>query len=238
MTSSHNNKPVALLVGASSGLGRELALALAEHYHLVLLASSQARLEETDDLLREKYGTSATLVPLDLKKHDTIDAMIAGLWQRFGRLDLLCLIAATIGEATPLAHCDPKKFNDMINVNLSAPFRILRACDAVLRQSPDAQVACITGMMSENGTTPNAFTAGFDASKAALLQLSQSYARELEQTSVRAFTIDPTCFESRLRRKVFPGQKSDTLPSASEKAAKIAEILLNNQASNGTHYTV
>ena len=237
MTSSQN-KPIALLVGASSGLGREIALILAEHYHLVLLASAQARLEETDDLLREKYGVSATLVPMNLEKHDEIDAMIASLWQRFGRLDLLCLLAATIAEATPLAHCDPKGFNKMLNVNFVAHFRILRACDAILRQSENALVASITGTMSTDGKTPNAYTAGFDASKAALLQLMHSYARELEQTSVRAITIDPACFASRLRRKIFPGQKSESLPSAADKAAKIAKILLDHQVINAAHYDV
>ena len=229
---------VALIVGASSGLGRALALELADRYHLVLLASSSARLEETDDLLRRQSGQSATLVAMNLENHDEIDAVVAGLWQRFGRLDLLCLCAANTTEATPLAHLAQKDFDKMLNVNLSAPFRILRACDAILRHTAHAQIAAITGRMSADGVAPNAFTAGFDASKAALMQLVQSYALELGQTSTRAFTVDPGHFGSRLRRTVFPGQKSANLPDASEKARKIAEIVLNGNAVNAAHYDV
>ena len=230
-----DTRPVAFLVGASSGLGRALACALVKSYQLILLASSRARLEETDDMLRKNHGVSATLVPMNLERHDDIDAMVAGIWRRFARLDLLCGLAATIAEAAPLAHTDPKAMLKMTMVNTLAHFRLLRACDAMLKNTMQSRVMMITGGMRDDGQTPNAFTAGFDASKAALQKLTQSYALELGQSEVKAVTIDPGCFESRLRRKVFPGQTARTLPQASKKAQAIAQLLRDDQFMNGAH---
>lgn len=235
---AEDTRPVALLVGASSGLGRALAVALAKDYRLILLASSQARLEQTDDLVRQQSGKSATLVPFDLQNHDDIHAMVARIWQRFTRLDLFIGLAATIAEASPLAHLSPELHEKMHRVNYLGIARILSSCDPVLRHTENARVIMITGTMNNTDDTPNAYTAAFNASKAALDTLSSSYALELEQTSVRVATVHPRPFASRLRRKIFPGLAENALPSAREKAETLVKILRNDTFTNGMHLEI
>lgn len=229
-------RKIALISGGSSGLGLALAQRLAAEYHPVLLARSTARLEMADDSLRQQGIEGATLVPMDLRDHTNIDSMIAGLYQRFGRLDLLVGAAATICPSAPLAHCDPGQVEDMYAVNLLANFRLLRASDALLRQARAGMVVMITGRMGVDDK-PNAFTAAFDATRAALETLTLHYALELSQTPLRAVTVDPGAFASSLRRVVFPGIKDDSLPSASEKAEALAKLILDNDLVNGRHYT-
>ena len=227
-------RPIALLVGASSGLGAALAQAIAPHYHLVLVARTQARLEVLDDALRAQ-GHSATLVPVDLaEQHDHIDHIVAGLWQRFTRLDLLVGLAATTADASPLAHLAPPDFTRMMMVNCQAHYRFLRATDALLRQAPKGRALMVGGRLhNDYKAKHNPFTAGFDASKAALEQMTHNFCAELSHTNLKAGLVLPHPFDSRLRRIVYPGQSPEKLSSATQQAAYLTQHILNDDWNNG-----
>ncbi len=199
---------IILITGATRGIGASVAKRLArEGAHVVLSGRSVAQLEKMDDAISAEGG-QATLVPLDLAKHDDIDALGAALLSKFGRLDGLVGNAAILGQMSPLTHITPKQWQSVLDVNVTANWRLLRICDPLLRASPSPRVAFVTSG-SAKGHTP--YWGSYAMSKAALESLVLTYAAESENTKTRVNLIDPHIVATAMRAQAFPGEDAEML---------------------------
>lgn len=201
---------VALITGASRGIGAAAAKRLAaEGAHVVLAARTVGGLEEVDDAVKALGGT-ATLVPIDLRQMEMVDALGAQVYERFGRLDILVGNAAILGSLSPLAHASPSEVEDVFTVNTIANYRLLRACDPLLRRAPAGRVIMVT---SGAAAAPIAYWGPYASSKAALEHLTLTYAAEVKQTNIRVNLLDPGAVRTRMRAKAFPGEDPNSLPT-------------------------
>ncbi len=202
---------IALVTGASRGIGRAVAKRYAqEGADLILTARTVGALEELDDEIRAINGKSSLLVPLDLKTFDAIDQLGAGLYERFGRLDVLVGNAGVLGQMSPLAHTEPKHWQEAIDVNLTANWRLIRSLDPLLRLSDAGRAIFVTSGAARG---PRAYWGAYAVSKAALEMLVGIYAQENLQGKVRANLIDPGRARTRMRAAAYPGENPETLPT-------------------------
>lgn len=219
-----------LVTGASRGLGRALAMALArEKAHLVLVARTTGALEELDDAQRALSGRAAVLVPLDLTDHEAIDRLGAQLYERFGRLDGLAACAAMLGQLSPVGHLPPQVWDKVFALNLTANYRLIRSLDPLLRRGRDPRALFVTDPAGRGVAYWNPYA----ASKAALETLVLSWAGELAKTPVRANLAAPAPFASRLRATAFPGEKAESLPQPAQVAAAVLPLMLPENARHG-----
>jgi len=199
---------IALVTGASRGLGAAIATRFAaEEAQLILVARTVGGLEETDDAVRRAGGAPATLVPLDLRSFDMIDQLGASLYERFGRLDVLVGNAGVLGELTPIAHLAPETWSEVLDINLTANYRLIRSLDPLLRLSAAGRAIFVTS----GAAIPRAYWSAYGVSKAALEALVRTYAAEIEKTNVRANLVNPGALRTRMRRKAYPGEDPETL---------------------------
>jgi len=205
---------LALITGASRGLGAALAERFAgEGARLILMARTAGGLEEVDDRIRA-LGGEATLVPQDLTQEGAIDELGGILAKRFGRLDILIGNAAEQNTLSPLAHSDPKTFEQTLALNTITNFRLIRSLDPLLRASPSGSATFVT---ADVGIAPRAYFGIYAASKAALESLVMTYAAEMAKTNVRVNLVDPGPMRTRLRAKAFPGEDKETLTSPKDR---------------------
>ncbi|MDH3596604.1 MAG: SDR family NAD(P)-dependent oxidoreductase [Rhodospirillales bacterium] len=222
---------IALVTGASRGLGAAVARRFAaEGARLVLVARTVGGLEEVDDALRRAGGEPATLVPLDLRDFDRIDQLGAQLYERFGRLDVLVGNAAVLGTLSPLGHVAPKTWSEVLEVNLTANWRLIRSLDPLLRQSEAGRAVFVT-----SGVTARAYPywGPYAASKAALESLVRTYAAEAEKTALKVNLLDPGVLRTALRAQAFPGEDPDTLPAPETVTEAFVELAAADCTKNG-----
>jgi NAD(P)-dependent dehydrogenase (short-subunit alcohol dehydrogenase family) len=201
---------IALITGASRGIGAAVAERFAsEGAHVVLAARTVGGLEEVDDAVRAA-GSSATLVPVDLRDFTKIDELAARLFDRWGRLDILVGNAAEFGVFSPLGHIDPATWNEVVDLNLTANWRLIRAMDPLLRAASAGRAIFVTSGVAR-GVFP--YWGPYAVSKAGLEMLVRIYAGEVAKTRVRANLIDPGIVRTRLRARAFPGEDSSRLPA-------------------------
>ena len=213
---------IALVTGASRGIGRECALALAKAgAHVVATARNQGALEELDDEIQAATGKSATLVPLDLTQGDGIDALGLAIHQRFGKLDILVHAAAILGGLTPVSHIDPPTWEKVFAANTTSTYRLIRSTERLLRVSDAGRGLFFTTGRVER---PKAFWGVYGASKAAVEHLVRTWADELENTTVRAALIDPGVMRTKMRAEAMPGEDPMSLPHPSEIGPLIVEL--------------
>lgn len=202
---------VALVTGASRGIGRAVALRFAaEGAHVIAVARTQGGLEELDDEIRA-LGTdaAATLVPADLTDFGRIDGMGAAVFQRFGRLDVLVGNAAILGILSPTGHIDPANWQRTLDVNLTANWRLIRSFDPLLRMSDSGRAIFVTSGAAKGAT---AYWGAYATSKAALEMMVLTYAAEVTKTPVKVNLIDPGVVRTALRAEAFPGEDPLALP--------------------------
>jgi NAD(P)-dependent dehydrogenase (short-subunit alcohol dehydrogenase family) len=212
---------VAVVTGASRGIGYFAAKGFAAAgAHVVAVARTVGGLEELDDEIRASGG-SATLVPLDLKDFDGIDRLGAALFERWGRLDVLLANAGILGQLSPLGHVPPKVWDDVMAVNVTANWRLIRSLDPLLRQSPSGRALF---MSSGAAHTCRPFWGPYSVSKAALEALAQTYAKEVQKSAVRVVMIDPGRTRTAMRAQAMPGEDPDTLPHPSEIVPHLIEM--------------
>ena len=204
---------IALVTGASRGIGRAVAVGFARAgAHVVLLARTIGGLEEVDDEIRMNGG-AATLVALDLKQADKLDALGPTLLQRFGRLDILVANAGLLGPLSPLGHIKTEAWREVIDVNLTANWHLIRAVDPLLRLS-DAGRAIFVSSGAASGK--NAYWGPYAVSKAGLEALARTWANELAQTPVRVNMINPGPIRTGMRAKAFPGEDAMSLKTPAD----------------------
>jgi len=205
---------LALVTGASRGIGAAIARAYArEGAELILTARTTGGLEEIDDEIRKISGKSSLLVPFDLKDFDAIDRLGAAIYERYGRLDILVGNAGVLGTLSPLGHISPKEFQEVIDLNLTANWRLLRVMDPLLRQSEAGRAIFVSSGAAQG---PRAYWGTYAISKAALEMMVGIYAQEILQTKVRANMIDPGRTRTRMRAKAYPGEDPMTLKTPDE----------------------
>lgn len=202
---------LALVTGASRGIGAAIARRYAaEGAQLILVARSTGGLEEVDDEIHKISGKNATLVPLDLTDMDAIDQMGAALFERFGRLDVLVGNAGILGTIGPIHQATVNEWQDVIDLNLTSQWRLLRTCDPLIRASDAGRVIFVTSGAAR-GKRP--FWSSYAVSKAGLEMMVRTYAAENEKFHIRANLVDPGAVRTTMRALAYPGEDPETLPA-------------------------
>jgi NAD(P)-dependent dehydrogenase (short-subunit alcohol dehydrogenase family) len=201
---------IALVTGASRGIGAAVAKRFAEEgAHLILVARTEGGLTEVDDEIRA-IGGGATLVAADLADFDAIDRMGAAVFERCGRLDILVGNAGVLGPLSPLGHQSPEAWKHILDINLTANWRLIRSFDALLRAS-DAGRAIFVGSSVTQGVW--AYWGAYAVSKAALEMMVRIYAAEIAKTNVRANILNPGPTRTDIRHDALPGEDPSKLKS-------------------------
>jgi len=224
---------IALVTGATRGIGHALALALARAgAHVVATGRTQGALEELDDAVRAA-GSTATLVPLDMRDYPGIYRLAAALNERHQRLDVLVGNAAIAGQRSPLPHVEAAAWDEAIAINVTANFHLIRAMDTLLRRSTAGRAVFMT---SGAATHARAYSGPYSVSKAALNVLARTYAAETDSTPVRVNLFNPGPTRTRMRAQVMPGEDPMTLPTPVEVAEKIVPLCLPSFTATGMLY--
>lgn len=221
---------IALVTGASRGIGRAAAIALAAAgAHVILVARTIGGLEEADDEIR-KSGGSATLVPLDLRDFPALDRLGASIFERWGRLDAFLGNAGALGAVSPLSHLEPKLFQEVLDVNVTANWRLIRSLDPLLRVSDAARVLFVS---SGAARAHRPFWGGYAMAKAALESLALTYAAECAGTSIKVNLFNPGPLRTTMRAKAMPGEDPRSLQPPEVVASLIVELLSPTCVKNG-----
>jgi NAD(P)-dependent dehydrogenase (short-subunit alcohol dehydrogenase family) len=205
---------IALVTGATRGIGRASAVALAAAgAHVIAVGRTQGALEELDDEIVALGAHRPTLVPLDLTEGESIDVLGAEIFNRHGHLDIMLHAAAMLGGLWPVAHIDPRLWDKVVSTNLGSAYRLIRSMEPLLRRAEAGRALFLT---SGRAVRPKAFWGSYAATKAGLEALVRCWADEIEHTKVRAVLVDPNVMRTRMRAEAFPGEDPDTLPHPSE----------------------
>lgn len=212
---------VALVTGASRGLGAEIARAYAAAgAHVILLARTQGALEEVDDAI-QAAGGHATLFPFDLNETRKISAIGPAIAEKFGRLDILVANAAQLGNLSPVAHSDPAVFEENFRINFFANYHLLRTLDPLLRGSDAGRVIAVTDAAAH---IKSPFWGAYAAAKAALESMFLTYAAEVAHSPVKVNLVDPGAMQTEMRANAFPAEDKTRLPQPQQAAAALVEM--------------
>jgi NAD(P)-dependent dehydrogenase (short-subunit alcohol dehydrogenase family) len=223
MTEKTLTGKLALVTGASRGIGAAAAVALAEKgAHVILTARTAGGLEEVEERIHASGG-SATIAPLDLTDGDSIGRLAGAVAERWQALDVLVLNAAMLGTLAPVAAIDAKEFARLITLNLTAQQALIAAFDPLLRKSQDAKVIAMTSSVAQS---PRAYWGAYGASKAALETLVTTYGEEVKNISaIRTVILDPGATRTAMRAKAYPGEDPATLKSPEAVAEAIVQVI-------------
>jgi NAD(P)-dependent dehydrogenase (short-subunit alcohol dehydrogenase family) len=221
---------IALVTGASRGIGAATAVELARRgAHVVITARTEGGLAETDDAIRAVGGT-ATLLPLDLLDDEAADRIGPSLFQRFGRLDIMVSNAGALGKLTPVPHILPKDWANVVGVNLSAAWHLIRSCGPLLSIAKGGRAVFITTGRVQR---PKAYWGAYGATKAGMEHLVLTWADETRDTNLRVNLFDPGIVRTRMRADAMPGEDPATVPPPESVAPKIADLCMPETAAHG-----
>jgi len=214
---------IALVTGASRGIGRSTALALsALGAQIIAVGRTQGALEDLDDAIRANGGQPATLVPMDIAKAEGIDQLGFEIFERHRSLDILVHAAAMLGGLRPVAHLPPELWERLMAVNLTAAYRLIRSLDPLLRAS---QVGRAVFVSCEQARQAQPFWGAYAATKAGMEAMARSWADEVDSTPLRVMLVDPGATRTALRHQAFPGEDKEALADPDEIGAWIAELI-------------
>lgn len=222
---------VALVTGASRGIGAAVAKRYAaEGAHVICVARTQSALERVDDAIRAGGHEPATLVPMDITDFEQIDQLGGVIAQRFKKLDILVGNAGMLGSLSPVAMSKPKMWQDVMNTNLMANYRLIRSFDALLRASDAGRALFVTSGAAAKST---AYWGAYGVSKAALEMLVKTYAAEVEKTPMRVNLIDPGVVRTTMRKEAFPGEDASKLATPESITDRFVELALAGDVPHG-----
>jgi NAD(P)-dependent dehydrogenase (short-subunit alcohol dehydrogenase family) len=222
---------IALISGASRGIGRATTLALSrEGAHVLLLARTQKSLESVDDEIKANGG-KASLVPLDLEDGRTIDMLGPSLYQRFGRLDIFVGNAGVLGGLRPLTHIASETWERVLAINLTANWRLIRTLDPLLRRSDAGRVIFVTS--SGVAHSGRAYWGPYSVSKAALETLAKTYANETADSPIKVNIVDPGATATAMRAEAYPGEDQATLQTPEQVADVIVRLAMPDYTETG-----
>ena len=221
---------VALVTGASRGIGRAVALALGrEGAHVVAVARTVGGLEELDDEVK-RDGGAATLVPVDLRDGPAMPRLAQAIAERWKKLDILIGNAAILGPLTPVSAIQPKQWIEALEINLNANLRLIQAFDPLLKRSDAGRAVFVTSGAADK---TNAYWGAYSTTKAALNALVKTYAAECASMPVRINLFNPGPTRTAMRATAFPGEDAQALPAAEAVAAQLLELTLPTETRNG-----
>jgi NAD(P)-dependent dehydrogenase (short-subunit alcohol dehydrogenase family) len=233
MTQSFASR-IALITGASRGIGYATARALAKAgAHIIAVARTQGGLEELDDEIRKDGGQAATLVPLSLTDFDGIARLGAALHERHGKIDILVGNAGLAGPSSPLGHIDLKPWTDVMAVNVTANFQLIRCMEPLLKSSDAGRAVFVTSGAAHKAL---AYMGPYAASKAALETLVRVWANETARTNLRVNLFSPGPIRTRMRAQVFPGEDPMTLDTPEQAAEYIVPMCASDWIETGKLY--
>lgn len=228
------DKRITLVTGASRGIGYATCVELARRgHHVIALARSKKALEALDDDVRA-LGGSMTLIPFDLKDAKAFEPLGNAIAEKFGRVDGLIANAGVLGTIGPLQAGSERKFEETIEVNLTANWRLIRIIDPLLRRSSAPRAAFVTSGVVPR---PRAFWGPYQASKAGLEAMVFAWADENEKTSLRVNLFDPGATRTDMRADAVPGEDPMTLPAPSEVAPRLADLVEPDEARQNQRVT-
>ena len=220
----------ALITGASRGIGYAAAKAFAAAgAHVIAVARTVGGLEELDDDI-QKAGGSATLVPLDLKDGEGIDRLGGAIHERWGKLDILLANAGILGSITPVGHISPKEFDDVMAINVTANWRLIRSLDALLRQSKSGRALFVSSGAARNRRP---YWAAYSMSKAALETMAITYAKETKETPIKTIIINPGAIRTAMRAKAVPGEDPGGLKTPDDLAPHLVDLSVRDLQRSG-----
>ena len=222
---------IALVTGASKGIGAAVAKAYAKAgAHVILLARNVGGLGAVQDEITEAGG-SATIMPVDLLKLDELDALGPSVFERFGKLDIFVGNAGMLGTLGPLTHADPKEFQKVMDINVTANYRLIRTLDPLLKASDSGRVIFVsTGASVTKG---RAYWGAYSISKAGLETMARVYAEEVANTNVRVNVIDPGAVATDMRKSAKPGEDPKTLPTPEDVTAEFINLAASKCEKHG-----
>jgi NAD(P)-dependent dehydrogenase (short-subunit alcohol dehydrogenase family) len=213
---------VALVTGATRGIGRAAALALGgAGAHVIAVGRTQGALEDLDDEARALGGERITLVPLDLTNGPGVDELGHAIFQRHRRLDILVHAAAMLSRLWPVAHVPPEMWDKLTATNITGAYRLIRSLEPLLRASPSGRAIFLT---DSQAARPKAFWGAYAAGKAAVEAMVRAWADEVDNTPIRAVLLDPGAARTKLRAEAFPGEDKEPLTNPAEVAPMIVEL--------------
>ncbi len=225
------NKDIALITGSTSGIGRELALQLSQkNIHILLTGKDKNKLEKIHKEI-ERYKGSSSILKLDLKDHDGIDRLGFEIFKRFKKLDILILNAGILGTLGPLHHQNVDEFQEVMDVNVIANFRLIRSLDILLKSKKSKTTAFV--ISSGAAKNPKAYWGAYAISKSALENMGKIWAAENLKTNLKINIINPGATRTKMRALAMPGEDPDTNPSAKEVASKIILCIDNKNLKHG-----
>jgi NAD(P)-dependent dehydrogenase (short-subunit alcohol dehydrogenase family) len=187
---------------------------------VVLVARTTGGLEEVDDAI-QAGGGSATLVPQDLADFDAIDRLGAALHERFGKLDILVGNAGVLGAMSPIAHVEPKSWEETMAVNVTVNFRLIRGLDPLLRLSDAGRAIFVTSGVTRG---PRAYWGPYGTSKAALDYMVLTWAREVAKTNIKVNLINPGATRTGMRAEAMPGEDPESLFTPDDSAPAFLDL--------------
>ncbi len=214
---------IALVTGASRGIGAAIARRYAaEGAQVVLAARTVAGLEEVDDAIRSASAgeTSATLVPIDLRNAEDVDKLAMAIAQRFGRLDILVGNAAILSYMTPVAQIDPQDWEEVMDINVTANWRLIRAMEPLLLASDAGRAIFVTSAVAGG----RAYWGAYAVSKTALEALARTWAQEMDNTNLRINIVNPGGVRTSMRAKAYPAEDPMTLPPPKDVTGIFVEL--------------
>ncbi len=221
---------IAVITGASRGIGRAVALGMAaEGAHVILVARTVGGLEEVDDEIR-KVGGKAALVPLDLTDMPGIDRLGATIFERWGKLDILVGNAGLLGTLTPLSHMEPKDWDKTLAVNVTANWRLIRSFEPLLKRSEAGRAIFVTSGAAHKCRP---YWGGYSITKAALDALMKTWAAEVETSSIRVNSVSPGPTRTAMRKKAMPGEDPSTLTRPADLVPLFIELAMASSTRHG-----
>ena len=221
---------IALVTGASHGIGAASALELARRgAHVILAARTQGGLEAVDDQIRAEGG-EATLLPIDLCDGEAVDCIGPSLLERFGRLDILVGSAGALGKLTPVAHILPKDWNEVVGVNLAATWHLIRTCGPLLGIAPAGRAVFLT---AKEAAEPKSFWGAYGATKAGSEYLVRCWADESRGGNLRVNLFEPGIIRGKLRTQIMPGEDPETVPGPETVAPQIVDLCMPEATAHG-----
>src|SRR5690554_2415219 len=221
---------LAVITGASRGIGRAVALGMAaEGAHVILIARTVGGLEEVDDEIR-KVGGKATLVPMDLTDFAAIDRLGATIFERWGKLDILIANAGLLGTLTPLSHMEPKDWDKTLAVNVTANYRLIRSLEPLLKRSDAGRAVFVTSGAAHKCKP---YWGGYSVTKAALDAMMKTWAAECEKTSIRVNSVSPGPTRTAMRKKAMPGEDPSTLTKPADLVPLFIDLALPSNERHG-----
>lgn len=213
---------IALITGASRGIGRALALAVArEGAHVIATARTQGALEELDDDIRA-VGGAATLAPLDITDYDGLDRLGLAIHERWGKLDIMVANAGVLGPIAPLGHVTPKEFDSVMAVNVTSTWRLIRSMESLLKAADAGRAVFVSSAAAHKC---NAYWGPYSASKAAVEALARTFAAETATTNVKVSIVNPGPLRTRMRAAAMPGEDPLKLRTPEDLAPHILPLL-------------